>query len=250
MNAPALTGRTVLVTGGSRGIGFEIARELISQGARVAVTARKQDSLEQAQDELGAGDRLLTVQADVRERDAADALVAAVVDRFGSIDKLVNNVGASPYFGPLADAPTAALAKTFEINVIGALSVTQAFVSRAEAGGAVVNVTSIAARHSARNLGVYALTKAAIQHMTGQLAFELAPRFRINAVAPAIIRTDFSSARTEGHSDELLARYPMGRFGVPGDVAPAVCFLLSEQAAWITGQTLAVDGGATKMDLG
>ncbi|WP_190813243.1 SDR family oxidoreductase [Saccharopolyspora pogona] len=251
MTQSQFEGRTAIVTGGTRGIGFEIARELLGRGANVAVTARRTESLAEAERELGS-DRLLPVQADVRDAETADAVTSKVRDSFGSLDFLVNNVGASPFYGPLADASSAVVLKTFEINVVGCLSMIQSACRNglADSGGAVVNVTSVAAKHSAENLGVYAMSKAAIGHMTMQLAFELAPRVRVNAVAPAIIKTRFSEARTSGHEDELLTRYPMRRFGTPEDVAPAVCFLLSDHAAWITGETLSVDGGATKIDLG
>ncbi|MCU1690941.1 MAG: NAD(P)-dependent oxidoreductase [Frankiales bacterium] len=248
MTAGQFDGRTAIVTGGTRGIGFEIARELLARGANVAVTARKPDSLAEAERAL-ASDRLLTVQADVRDGEGADRVLAAVCDRFGPPGYLVNNVGASPFFGPLVDASTSVVLKTFEINVGGTLAMIQsACRSGMPQGSAVVNVTSVAAQHTAANLGVYAMTKAAVEHMTRQLSYELAPRVRVNAVAPAIIKTQFSQARTSGHEDELLSRYPMRRLGTPQDVAPAVCFLLSDDAAWITGETLAVDGGATKTD--
>jgi NAD(P)-dependent dehydrogenase (short-subunit alcohol dehydrogenase family) len=240
-------GRTAIVTGGTRGIGFEIAQELLNRGANVAITARKPESLAEAEHQLGS-DRLLAIKADVRDEAAADAVTAQVRDRFGALDFLVNNVGASPFYGPLLDASSAVVLKTFEINVVGCLAMIQSACRNGV--GAVVNVTSVAARHSAENLGVYAMSKAAVAHLTMQLSFELAPRVRVNAVAPAIIKTRFSAARTSGHEEELLARYPMRRFGTPDDVAPAVCFLLSDEAAWITGETLSIDGGATKVDLG
>lgn len=251
MSEQDFAGRTAIVTGGSRGIGLEIARHLLDRGANVTITARKDDSLRAAAEAL-ASERLHTLGADVRDREAADHVVEETVGRFGGLDHLVNNVGASPYFGPLLDASSSVVLKTLEVNVVGCLSMIQSAChhSLSERGGAVVNVTSLAAAHTAENLGVYALSKAAMGHMTRQLSFELAPKVRINAVAPGIVMTAFSEARTSGHEDELLSRYPMGRFGAPGDIAPAVGFLLSDQAAWITGETLVIDGGATKVDLG
>ncbi|MCW2952009.1 MAG: short-chain dehydrogenase/reductase [Conexibacter sp.] len=247
----ALSARTALVTGGSRGMGLEIARQLLARGASVAITGRTPEALSAAEQELDS-ERLLCVPANAGEIDRAEDVVAGVLERFGSLDLLVNNVGISPYFGPLVDAPAAAVMKTFEVNVGGALAMIQAAWTRRmrEHGGAVVNVASIASVRTAANLGVYALTKAALRHLTMQLSAELAPTVRVNAIAPAIIKTRFSEARYDGREEELLERYPMGRLGVPEDVAPAVCFLLSDDASWITGETLAVDGGALKVDTG
>jgi NAD(P)-dependent dehydrogenase (short-subunit alcohol dehydrogenase family) len=251
MSRPQFQDRTVIVTGATRGIGLEVARELLARGANVTITARREESLAEAEGILGS-ERLLTVAADVRDEETADRVTAATVERFGSLDGLVNNVGASPFYGPLVEATSTVLLKTFEINVVGCLAMVQSACRRGltERRGSVVNVTSVAAEHTAENLGVYALTKAALGHLTRQLSFELAPDVRVNAVGPGIVKTRFSEAKTTGHEDELLARYPMGRFGVPADVAPAVCFLLSDEASWITGETLLIDGGATKVDVG
>ncbi len=251
MTQKNFSGRTALVTGGSRGIGLEIARQLLARGAQVAITGRKQETLDEAARELGS-ERLLCLQANASELEAPGEVAARVLERFGSFDLLVNNVGISPYFGPLVEAPAAAVMKTFQVNVVGALAMVQAaWGTWMQAhGGAVVNIGSIGARHTASNLGVYAMTKAALENLTRQLSAELAPQVRVNAVAPAMIRTSFSEARFAEHETALLDRYPLGRLGVPGDVAPVACFLLSDDAGWITGEVLSVDGGTTKVDTG
>lgn len=243
-------GKTALVTGGTRGMGLEIARELLRGGAKVAVVARKPESLEEARTELASEGELLAIQANVSNPDDVARMVKDTIDTLGGLELLVNNVGVSPYFGPLVDAPAEALAKTFQSNVIGALGAIQAawHGRMREHGGSIVNISSVGAHRTAENLGAYALTKAALSHMTRQLSYELAPTVRVNAVAPAIIKTRFSKARYEGHEQELLARYPMGRLGRPEDVSKAVCFLLSDDAAWITGEVLDIDGGALKVD--
>jgi NAD(P)-dependent dehydrogenase (short-subunit alcohol dehydrogenase family) len=246
------TGQTAVVTGGSRGIGLEIARELLASGARVVITGRKQPALDTAASDLGDTDSLFCLQANAGDLDASEQVVQRVMDRFGSIDLLVNNVGISPYFGPLMDAPADVVTKTFEVNVVGGLAMVQSAwkIWMKAYGGAIVNVSSIGARHTASNLGAYALTKAALENMTRQLSVELAPHVRVNAVAPAMVRTDFSEARYAELAEALVDRYPLQRLGVPADIAPAACFLLSDQAAWITGETISIDGGTTKVDTG
>jgi 3-oxoacyl-[acyl-carrier protein] reductase len=241
------SGRVALVTGASRGIGFAVAEALVARGDRVVVTGRDAGALEEAVGRLGGPERAVGVAG--RSHDAAhrEEAVATAVERFGRIDALVNNVGTNPVYGPLADLDLDAARKILDVNVVATLGWVQ-LVHRAsmrEHGGAVVNVSSVSALGPAPGIGMYGASKAALVQLTQQLAYELAPSVRVNAVAPAVVRTRFAEALFAGREEEVTAAYPLKRLGVPEDVGGAVAFLLSEQASWITGQTLVLDGGLT-----
>jgi NAD(P)-dependent dehydrogenase (short-subunit alcohol dehydrogenase family) len=153
--------------------------------------------------------------------------------------------GINPVHGPLIDLDLGAARKIVEVNALAALSWTQRAyaASMGTNGGAVVNVSSLAALRPAPGIGFYGASKAMLLHLTQELAAELAPAVRVNGVAPAVVKTRFAAALYEGREAEVAARYPMKRLGVPADVAGAVSFLLSDDAAWITGQVIVVDGG-------
>lgn len=241
-------GKTALVTGASRGIGLGIAAELLARGAKVAITARKEDTLREAATELDAGDRLITISANAGDYDAASTTVQQAIDTLGSLDLLVNNAGTNPVFGPLMDAPTAAVEKVMQVNVVGALAMTQAAWHgwMKDHGGSVVNIASVAGLHVSPGIAAYGASKAALINLTKQLSLELAPGVRVNAVAPAVVKTRFAEALYVNNEEAVAAGYPMKRLGVPEDVAGAVAFLLSDSASWITGETLAIDGGSLK----
>jgi NAD(P)-dependent dehydrogenase (short-subunit alcohol dehydrogenase family) len=171
--------------------------------------------------------------------------VDTAMDAFGSVDFLVNNTGINPLYGPLLDVDLDAARKTMDVNVLAALAWTRAAHAAwmGEHGGVVVNVASFAGLRPAKGIGLYGATKAALLQVTAQLALELAPSIRVNAVAPAVVATRFATPLYEGREDEVVARYPAGRLGVPDDVAQAVAFLVSDESSWITGQTLVLDGG-------
>lgn len=239
-------GRVALVTGASRGIGLAVAQRIVQEGGRVCVTGRKQEGLDAAVAELGA-DQAMAVRGSADDPEHQDATVAAVLERFGSLDVLVNNTGINPSYGPLAGADLGALRKILEVNVLGALVWTRKAVEAGlrAPGGAVVNIASVAGLKPAAGIGFYGTSKAALMHLTQQLAAELAPVVRVNAVAPAVVRTRFAGALFDGREDEVVATYPLGRLGEPDDIAAAVAFLASDDASWVTGQTLVVDGGLT-----
>jgi 3-oxoacyl-[acyl-carrier protein] reductase len=234
-----------IVTGASRGIGFAIARELVRRGVRVCITGRDADSVARAAEDLGEG--AIAVAGRAHDPEHRATAVDAAMTAFGRIDHLVNNVGTNPVFGPLIDLDADVIRKIFDINVVSAFAWTKAVHEAwmGKNGGAVVNVASVAALRPAPGLGAYGMSKAAMRYLTEQLAVELAPDVRVNAVAPAVVKTKFAAALYEGREAEVAAQYPAGRLGVPEDVAGAVAFLLSDEASWITGHTLVLDGGST-----
>ncbi|MEU4480961.1 SDR family oxidoreductase [Micromonospora sp. NPDC023966] len=239
-------GRTAIVTGASRGIGLAIAERLVADGARVVITARRPEALDQAVARLGAA-HAVGVAGHADDPDHQAEVVSRAVDTFGSADFLVNNTGINPAYGPLVDLDLGAARKVFEVNCLAALSWVQQ-VHRgwmAEHGGAVVNVSSVAGVRPASGIGFYGASKAMLTHLTQQLAVELGPDVRVNAVAPAVVKTKFATALYEGREEQVAAAYPLKRLGVPTDVGSVVAFLLSADAAWITGQLLVVDGGLT-----
>jgi len=240
-----MQGRAALVTGGSRGIGLAIAQELIRRGARVTVTARKPDDLAAAVEALGGDEYALAVAGNAGDLEHRAEAVARTVERFGSLDMLVNNVGINPIYGPLVEADLNAVRKVMDVNYVAALGFVQE-AHRAwlgERGGSVLFIASVAGLRCAEGIGAYGSSKAALFHLTMQLAVELGPRIRVNALAPAVVKTKFATALFEGREAAVADAYPLKRLGVPADVAAAAAFLLSDEASWITGQTLVLDGG-------
>ncbi|GAA3051443.1 SDR family oxidoreductase [Streptomyces roseofulvus] len=241
---PELSGKVALVTGASRGIGYGIAEALVARGDRVVITGRGEDALKEAVERLGA-DRAVGVAGKAHDPAHQAAAVAAAMDAFGRVDHLVNNAGTNPVFGPIADLDLDVARKVFETNVVSALGFAQRtwHAWQKENGGAIVNIASVAGISASPFIGAYGVSKAALINLTQQLAHEFAPVVRVNAIAPAVVKTKFAQALYEGREAEAAAAYPMGRLGVPEDIGGAAAFLTSDQAGWITGQTLVVDGG-------
>ncbi|MEU2157039.1 SDR family oxidoreductase [Streptomyces sp. NPDC019396] len=241
---PPLSGKVALVTGGSRGIGYGVAEALVARGDQVCITGRNEDSLKEAVERLGA-DRVIAVAGKAHDETHQAAAVEQVMAAFGRVDFLVNNAGTNPVFGPMAELDLAVARKVYETNVISALGYAQQTwrAWQREHGGAIVNIASVAGISASPFVGAYGMSKAAMINLTLQLAHEFAPVVRVNAIAPAVVKTKFAEALYEGREAEAAAAYPMGRLGVPRDIGGAAAFLTSDQSDWITGQTLVVDGG-------
>jgi 3-oxoacyl-[acyl-carrier protein] reductase len=244
---PDFAGRTAIVTGASRGIGLAIAERLVADGARVVVTARNQDALDEAVTALGGPSVALGVAGRADDPDHQAETVRRAIDAFGSLDLLVNNAGINPSYGPMVELDLGAARKTFEVNCLAAIAwVQEAYRAwMKDHGGAVVNVSSLSSVRAAPGIGFYGATKAMINSITELLAVELGPVIRVNGVAPAVVKTKFATALYEGREDEVSRAYPLKRLGEPQDVGSVVAFLLSEDAGWLTGQTIVVDGGVS-----
>lgn len=242
-----LAGTVAVVTGASRGIGLGIAQDLVNRGARVCITARKPDPLAEAVTQLGGDGVALGVAGRADDAEHRQEAVSRTMEKFGRIDYLVNNTGINPHFGSLLDCDDTAAAKMFQVNVLAPLAWTRAVRDAwmGEHGGAIVNVASVAGIRTSPGIGMYGVSKAAVIRATSELAGELGPNIRVNCVAPAIVKTQFATQLYEGREAEVASSYPLKRLGVPSDIAGAVTFLLSDQAAWLTGQTLVLDGGVT-----
>ncbi|QFU88864.1 SDR family oxidoreductase [Amycolatopsis sp. YIM 10] len=243
----SLKDRVAIVTGASRGIGLGIARTLVERGAKVCITARKPEPLAEAVAELGGPDHAIAVPGKADDPEHQAEAIAKAVETFGSLDMLVNNTGINPVYGPALDVDPEAAAKIFAVNVLAPLAWTRRARDAwmGEHGGSVVNVASVAGLGASPGIGMYGVSKAALIRLTVELGHELGPGIRVNAVAPAVVKTKFATALYEGKEAEVSAEYPMKRLGLPEDIAGAVAFLLSDEAGWITGQTMVLDGGRT-----
>jgi NAD(P)-dependent dehydrogenase (short-subunit alcohol dehydrogenase family) len=239
-----LDGKVALVTGASKGIGRAIASTFAANGARVMISSRKQDALEEAAASMD-GD-VAVYAANAGDPEQAEACVAATVEAFGSVDILVNNAATNPYFGATVDIDPARFDKTVEVNWRGPLMWTQKAwnASMKERGGVVLNIASVGGMAVEPAIGVYNGTKAALIHLTRTLAAELSPGVRVNGIAPGLVKTDMARALWEPNEEAIARRLPLRRLGEPYDIAKAALFLASDMAAWITGTTLVVDGGA------
>jgi NAD(P)-dependent dehydrogenase (short-subunit alcohol dehydrogenase family) len=239
----SLEGKVALVTGASKGIGRAIAGSLADAGAKVMLSSRKKDQLDLAAAEIGGETAVFAANAG--DIDAAKACVAATIEQFGALDILVNNAATNPYYGPTLGVDAGRFDKTFQVNLRGPLFWCQAAWEQAlrDKPGVIINIASVGGLRAEGALGVYNLSKAALIHLTRQLASELGPT-RVVGIAPGLVKTDFAAVLVANFGDRLAASMPLGRLGVPQDIANLATFLASDLASWITGETYVIDGGA------
>lgn len=244
--------KVAIVTGGSRGIGKAIALELLRSGARaVVMTSRNQENVTAAVGELaavmGSTDRIHGVVARADDAQAAANTVREAIERFGSCDILVNNAGTNPSAGHLGDVDLGAVDKTWSVNQRGPLIWSQQVWQQwmKKHGGVIVNIASVGGIMPGPVIGAYNVSKAALIHMTRQMALEMAPGVRVNAVAPGVVKTKLSELLWKNGEEAVAGLHPLGRLGEVEDVADAVVFLCSDKANWITGTILPVDGGSS-----
>jgi 3-oxoacyl-[acyl-carrier protein] reductase len=241
-----LEGRAGVITGASRGIGEAIARELLASGVEgVVLTGRRQETLDALVADLGP--RAIAVVGNVRDPEHAEEAVATAVRTFGSCDLLVNNAGTNPAAGSIVDVDMSAVDATWEVNLRAPLVWSRAAWHgwMKEHGGSIVSIGSVGGLAPGPMIGAYNVSKAALHHLTRQLAHELAPSVRVNAIAAAVVRTRLSEALWASDPEGTAETHPLGRLGEPEDIASAVTYLLSDRASWMTGVVLAVDGGLT-----
>lgn len=239
----SLRGKTAIVTGASRGIGKAIAKSFVDAGAQVMLTSRKLDALQAAAKEMDGETDVFAANAG--EIDQAQACIDATIKRFGKVDILVNNAATNPYYGETLGVDSARFDKTFQVNLKGPLFWSQAVynASMQKNPGVILNIASVGGLRAEQGLGVYNLTKAAVIHLTSQLACELG-KTRVVGIAPGLVKTLFASVLIENFGDKLAAALPTKRLGEPQDIANLALFLCSDLASWITGETYVIDGGA------
>jgi 3-oxoacyl-[acyl-carrier protein] reductase len=246
---PKLAGKVALVTGASRGIGAAIAARLAAEGAAVAVNySQSKRGADRVVEAIARnGGNAAAVRANLADPDDIPRLFDEALQRFGRLDILVNNAGIYE-FAPLEQVTPEHFHRMFNLNVLGLLLASREAVRRfGPEGGCIINISSIAATAGPAATAVYSATKAAVDAITRTLAQELGPRrIRVNAVNPGMVETEgiHAAGLTESSFRTLFeSRSPLGRIGQPGDIAPAVVFLASDDASWITGETLSIAGG-------
>lgn len=238
-------GGVVAVTGGSAGIGLAIARHRLALGDRVLITGRRPGPLEAAAAESGPD--LATLVCDSGAPGSAARIVDAAVARFGRLDVVVANAAHIPDPGPLLEADDADIDRVWQTNVAAPLRLVRAAAAGpfAETGGVVVMVGSLGGQALQPDMGLYSASKAALHHLTRILAAELGPAIRVNAVAPGLVRTEGARGGWEAAEAGIRARSPLARLGEVDDIADGVDFLIDRRSAWMTGQVMVIDGGAS-----
>jgi len=244
-----LENKVAIVTGGSRGIGLGLAGELLAQGAKVVICGRKTENLEEAQQALSGGDRLLALSTHIARAEEVDQLFDQTMETFGPPDVLINNVGMNVGSG-VVDADEGLWHKIIDSNLNGTFLCARKAgqIMRGQGRGKIVNISSLAAHRAAPFMGIYGIAKAGIEMMTKVLAQELAPfKIQVNGVAPGMVKTGFSKPfwSNEEFHDMIVKSIPLGRIPEVADIIHPVLFLCSSGADFVTGQTVMVDGGAS-----
>jgi NAD(P)-dependent dehydrogenase (short-subunit alcohol dehydrogenase family) len=239
----SLDGKVALITGASKGIGKAMAARFASSGAKVMLSSRKLDQLEAAAAEIDGETAVFAANAS--DLEAATACVDATLERFGRIDILVNNAATNPHYGATLDIDESKYDKTLDVNLKGPLFWSQDVYRKwmKDNPGVIINVASVGGMRAEFGLGVYNVTKAALIHLTRQLASEIGPT-RVVGIAPGLVQTDFASVLVENFGERLAASMPTKRLGTPEDIANLALFLASDEASWITGEIYVIDGGA------
>ena len=244
-----LSGKTALVTGSTKGIGRAVAVAMAEAGARVVVSSRTAEDVERVAAEIReTGAVAIGVPANVSRDEDVDRLVSETEAAVGTVDVLVCNAAANPYYGPFLDTPDDAFEKTIRVNIRSTMRLAKRVVPgmRAKRDGAIVIISSIAAFKGSDRLGIYAVTKAADAQIVRNLAVAYGPdNIRANGIAPALVKTDFARALWEdpARARAVAESYALKRLGEPDDVAGAAVFLAAPAGRWMTGQTLIIDGG-------
>jgi NAD(P)-dependent dehydrogenase (short-subunit alcohol dehydrogenase family) len=246
-----LSGKVAVVTGSTKGIGRAIAEALAAGGARVVVSSRKAEACDATAAAIcAAGGEAIAVPCNISHHDDLRALVDRTIAAWGHIDVLVCNAAVNPYYGPMAEIPEDAYDKTMDTNVKSTLWLCNMVLPQmaTRRDGAIIIVSSIGGLKGHDKLGIYGLAKAANMQLARNLAVEWGPHnIRANCIAPGIVKTDMARALWEDPAvhDTAVVAYPLGRLGVPEDIAGTALLLASRAGSWITGQTIVVDGGVT-----
>ena len=245
----SLKNKIALITGASRGIGEEVAKLYAKAGAHVIVSSRKQEGVEAVAEVINYnGGKATALACHIGDQGAIEGLIEKIGADIGSIDILVNNAAANPYFGHILDTPLSALKKTIEVNIEGYFLMSQLAgqMMRDAGGGCIINTASVNGVTPGPMQGIYSITKAAIISMTKSFAKECAPQnIRVNAVLPGLTDTKFASALTSNEHmlKQIMPMIPMNRMAQPEEIAPTFLFLASPAASYITGVNIPVDGG-------
>ena len=245
----SMTDKVSLITGSTKGIGKAIAEQMSKAGAKVVISSRKADACDKvAADIRAAGGEAIAVPCNISHRDQLETLVETTLQTWGRVDALVCNAAVNPYYGPFLDIPDDAFDKSIAVNVRSNMLLSNLVLPQMKQRreGSITIISSIAGLKGIDMLGTYALTKAADMQMARNLAVGLGEfNIRANCIAPGLVKTDFARALWEDPEklEKTLSTYPLGRLGEPDDIAGAAVFLASRAGAWLTGQTLVIDGG-------